>query len=254
MRCSWLVSVILALLFVPFCFSTEAAFQFEEANKAYRAGDFRKAVELYRQITSQGFASADLYYNLGNALYKMNQVPAAILQYERALRLAPGDEDIRHNLSLANLQISDRIDPIPELFLVTWWKGFLSLFSAGQWGWNGLFAMWMAFGSLALLFFPLRYGFFRKPLSILAVVSLAAFVVCLSGMIGRMRFEKSHRFAILQSPSVHAHSAPDEQSTQLFVIHEGLKVEVLDAVSGWSKIRLADGKVAWIDSSTFEGI
>lgn len=234
--------------------ASEVAVQFDEANQAYRSGNFDKAAQRYEQILSQGYETADLHYNLGNAYYKLNKLPSAILEYERAMRLSPGDEDIAHNLALANLHLTDRIEPLPDLFFIGWWKSYVNMFSADRWAWNGLIALWLTLLCAAILFLGFHQPFLRRVLPIVALAGLVVFVVCLIGMFGRVRIENSRRFAILQSPSVHVRSAPDEKSTDLFVIHEGLKVELLDNVSGWSKVRLADGKIGWITTNSFEVI
>ena len=244
------------LLLISCCFAnaSEMNAQFDHANQAYRSGNYQKCVQFYQSILSQGYESADLYYNLGNAYYKMNNVPAAILQYERARRLSPSDPDIAHNIALANLRVTDKIDAIPELFFISWWHDLLDLRSADQWAWIAIASLWGTVLATTLLLTNLLPGSVRTMLSALVFAGILFSVVSLTGMIARSLSEKNHHFAIIFSPSVTVKSAPDENSTNLFVLHEGVKVELLDQVSQWSKFKLADGKIGWTRSSTFEVI
>lgn len=246
---------ILVLVSAPNVFALEeVAIQFEKANQAYRSDDFAKASSGYEKILQQGYRSPELYYNLGNAYYKLEKFPQAILQYERALRMSPGDEDVIHNLTYAKLRLQDRIEPIPELFVIRWWKVFVHLRSADQWAWLGLIALWsflLAIGALLTLRRPVLL---RRLCSLVVLTGICVLLLSLAGMLGQFRIEKSRNTAILLSPSVHVRSAPEARSTDLFVIHEGVKLQLLDSVSGWSKIRLADGKIGWIPADTFEVI
>lgn len=223
----------------------EADVNFTSANEHYRAGRYPEAVHVYEQILSNGYESPALYYNLGNAFYKSGNIPAAILNYERAARLAPGDEDILHNLALANVRIVDKIDPIPRLFLLDWWEGLLGLASASGWGVAAIVALWTA----AFLLAAFRLA--RGPLAqrLLLVSGIGALLFSLLGFTaGGIQGERetSESSAILFAASAAVKSAPEAQSTDLFVIHEGVKVDLLDSVGGWRKIRLADGKVGWL--------
>ncbi len=230
---------------------SELTNQFEEANHAYQSGNFQKAVLEYEEILKQGYESAELYYNLGNSYYKLNNVPAAILQYERALRAAPWDEDIAHNLSLANLRVSDKIELVPELFFIRWWNGFTGLSSADGWARTGIVSFWISLACASFLF-VLRRMSIRRLMAVAAVGALFASLISFTCMIHRIQIRKNSDFAVIFSPTVYAKSAPDEKSTDLFVIHEGVKVQVLDGISDWKKIRLADGKVGWIPAQTFK--
>jgi hypothetical protein len=225
--------------------------QFDQANQAYRTGNYQKCIQIYQSILSQGYESAELYYNLGNAYYKINNIPAAILQYERAGRLAPSDPDIEHNLALANLRITDKIDAIPDLFFISWWRDFIDLRNADQWAWIAVASLWVTVLVMALLLTSLLPVRVRTTFSALVLAGILFSVVSFTGMVSRSRAEKNHHYAIIFSPTVTVKSAPDEDSTNLFVLHEGIKLEVLDRVSQWSKIKLADGKIGWIPSTNF---
>jgi tetratricopeptide (TPR) repeat protein len=228
--------------------------QFDQANQAYRSENYQRCVQIYQSILSQGYENSELYYNLGNAYYKMNNIPAAILQYERARKLSPSDPDIAHNLALANLRVTDKIDAIPELFFINWWHDLVDLRSADQWAWIAIASLWGTVLATALLLTNLLPGSVRTIFSALAFAGILFSAVSLTGMAAHSHADKNHHFAIIFSPSVTVKSAPDENSTNLFVLHEGVKIELLDKVSQWSKFKLADGKIGWARSTTFETI
>lgn len=223
----------------------EASLLFNQANELYRSGDYRKASEAYQQIIGNGYESAPLYYNLGNCSFKLGDFPSAILAYERAKRLAPRDEDVLYNLRLANLRVVDKIEPIPQLFFVDWWNSLMNAYSADTWGIIGIAALWIAALSASVVL-VIRLVPVRRIGGVLVLVCVLAAVLAFVGAAKRASLERSGVSAIIFSPSVSVKSAPDEQSTDLFVIHEGVKVELLDVVSNWRKIRLADGKVGWM--------
>lgn len=242
MRRAWLVAIVLLPLTVH---AQEESIQFDQANQFYRAGSYDKARKLYEQVLHNGFESAGLYYNLGNACFKLQDYPSAILNYERARRIAPHDDDVAYNLRLANLRVVDRIEPIPRLFLVEWWIAALNLFSADGWAVAVIITLWCAAaaGGVVLIARGVtaqRLGFF---------VSVFSFLLCLFSVIGsihRYGVEHGSGEAIVFTPTLSVKSAPDPKSTDLFVLHEGVKVEFLDAVGDWRKIRLADGKLGWL--------
>lgn len=246
--------LLLLACFLQTAAAAEIDVRFEAANQAYRASDFQKAAKLYEEILSQGYESSELYYNLGNCYYKLNNMPQAILQFERARRLDPDDEDISHNLGLANLRIVDRVDPIPELFYLTWWRAWADFASADRWAALGISLLWATILLGAALFLPYRSFLLRRIVSSLALLALVASVLSIAAAADRHNREQNQRYAIVLAASTPARSAPDPQSTSLFVLHEGVKVELLDHVGDWNKIRLADGKVGWIESSAFQMI
>ena len=252
---AWAVVPVLAglLLLAAPAASQEAVRNFSAGNEQYRGGKYEEAAGTYEQIVTNGYESAALYYNLGNAHYKNGNIPAAILSYERAKRLAPGDEDIRHNLALANLRIVDKIDPIPRLFLVEWWEGLIGLMSSSGWGMLAIGALWAA-ALLLAAFRLLRGRIVQRALSIsgAAAIVLGAFAFIAGGI--QDTRESSENLAILFAPSASVKSAPDAQSTDLFVVHEGVKIDLLDAVGEWRKIRLADGKIGWLPAADMKVI
>lgn len=238
--------IILVLLLVSQnIFSQEAVLQFEQANKLYREGEYQKAVQMYEQIIKNGYESPSLYYNLGNAYFKLNNIPASILNYERAKRLSPNDDDINYNLRLANLRIVDKVEPIPKIFIINWWESFVNLFSSSGWSWMIVMFLWVSTFCGVLIFIFRKSALQRLAFlgMFIAIVFSLLSVVC---MLQRYQSEEKEQSGIIFSENVSVKSAPDAQSTDLFVLHEGVKVEFLDEVGEWRKIRLADGKIGWV--------
>jgi tetratricopeptide (TPR) repeat protein len=245
--------VILLFVLTAGLRAEEASLMFEQANQFYRSNDYQKAASLYEQVVKNGYESPYVFFNLGNAYFKLQNIPAAILNYERAHRLAPHDEDISYNLRLANLRIVDRIEPVPELFIIAWWKSCVNFLSSGGWATVSIIALWCIVAGIAILLMSRLLMLQRIAL----FTALLAFLIAIVGFIAtyqRLRIERDSQSAILFIASVSVKSAPDEQSTDLFVLHEGVKVEFLDSVGEWRKIRLLDGKVGWLHSSAAQVI
>jgi tetratricopeptide (TPR) repeat protein len=231
----------------------EATLQFEQGNQFYRSGEYQKAIQMYEQLLQNGYESPALYYNLGNVYFKIQRFPNAILQYERAKRLSPDDEDVLHNLRLCNLRVIDKIEPVPQLFFIGWWKAFIDLFSSDGWAVMAIISLW--FTSVAgTVFIVGRTMVLRRIAFLISAIGIAACVLGFLGTYERSHIEQNTKSAIVFAASVPVKSAPDAQSTDLFVLHEGVKVEFLDAVGEWRKIRLADGKVGWLTNESIEVI
>ena len=226
---------------------------FHRGNDAYRSGQFAEAAKEYESILRQGLVSPEIYFNLGNTYYRMGRLSGAILSFERASRLRPGDPDIAYNLRLVNLRTMDHIDPVPELFLLQWLRSASSFFSAATTA--NLFAgSWAAFFvALSLMYLVTKPGFL-KAARIVMLIS-AVLVMCFGALLALQNSQlNTHDTAIVTASVVTAKSSPDEQSVDAFVVHEGLKVHLSDAVGDWVKITLADGKVGWVRNQQCERI
>lgn len=225
----------------------------EAGNQAYASGDYKTAVSQYESVIRSGFESAGLYFNLGNAYFKENNVPAAILYYEKAAKLDPTDENIRFNLALANSRIIDKMEPLPELFLRTWYKNLMHLFSSDRWAKIGLASFFLALAGLAI--FIISSSVFLRKLAFWSVIILFGLMI-LSFTFSSQEYRdySKHKSAIIFTPTVTVKSSPSESSVDLFVIHEGTKVFIIDLVEGWTEVRLANGNVGWVKSDTFRTI
>ncbi len=217
---------------------------FQKANEYYEQKAFQKAIKYYESVVDKGYEAPILYYNLGNAYYKTKQIAPAILNYERAKQLAPGNEDIKHNLRIANLQTADEVEETPEIFLVEWWRQNIASISPNQWARTGIAFMWLAFGSGVLFLFSngvwRKIGFFGG----IVMVALSLLLTLASFLKYQQMQEESHGIVFAQNTYVK--SSPDAESTDVFIVHEGLKVELLDEQGKWQQIRLEDGKVGWL--------
>jgi len=221
----------------------------EEGNKAYTENEFEKAIVAYETVVQNGFSAPELYYNLGNAYYRTKNYKAAILNYERALRLAPDDENIKTNLQFAKNHIQDRIEEIPKLFILQWTDKLINLFSSKIWAIISI-STFIIFLLLAILFLFSRTISLRK-----AAFSLGLIAILISGISFYGAYKQNwkitgHKEAIVFSPTVTVKSAPKTNGTDLFIIHEGLKVEIIGSTHGWKEIRLSDGKVGWLPDDT----
>lgn len=226
---------------------------FNRGNDDYRAGKFSDAAAQYQEIINQGMVSAEVYFNLGNAYYRQGNIAQAILAYERAQRLKPGDPDIVHNLRLVDLKTVDRIEPVPELFIIQWMRAYAALLPFA----TALYALmvgWIIFFlSLAVIYVVRNAAIVR----FLRWIVLAAVIVALlsGATIGvHTMVSRGNNQGIITAAVVTAKSSPDEQSMNAFVVHEGLKVNMGDTLGDWLKITLADGKVGWIRTQQCERI
>lgn len=217
-----------------------------EANRHYANLEFDQAASLYQSVVDAGYESAGLYYNLGNAYYKMNQLAQAILFYEKALELSPYDEDIRDNLEIANMLIVDQVENIPVFFLKRWWRFAVNLFSPNRWAMISL-----SLFVLALLFFLLHaWGvktFSRKRyLLTVGVIALLISILLYVFSISRKQDIIQNNHAIVMDLSVAVKSSPDELGTSVFMLHEGTRVKILDSLENWREIKIANGNKGWI--------
>jgi hypothetical protein len=226
---------------------------FNRGNELYRASKYQDAAREYESIIKQGTLSAELYFNLGNAYYRDKQLSRAILSYERAALLHPNDPDIEHNLKLAYLKTADRIEAVPEMFLIQWMHVVGSLMLPETVRIIFIFSWALLFGSLATMYLVMRPGILRT-VRILFFISCASVVLC-AAMLGIQSFrDTAQDKAIIIAQTVTAKSSPDAKSVDAFVIHEGVKVKLTDAVGEWVKVTLVDGKVGWIPTDQCERI
>ncbi|MBN1143651.1 MAG: tetratricopeptide repeat protein [Bacteroidales bacterium] len=253
----WIGCLFAVSLFSPHVLSASQPDQMDslisQGNRHYLNKNFSAAAESYSRVIGLGYESAGLYYNLGNAFYKTGDMARAILYYEKALLLQPGDEDTRQNLALANQRIIDKIDVIPSFFLKRWIKALKGLFSPNQWAILCLLLFAASLGCFTLFFLSNNITLKKAGFSA-GVVGLIITFAGLILMYSRMHEIKKHDAAIIMAPSVNARSSPDEQSTNVFVLHEGTRVLVTDSVQQWKEIRLANGNKGWIPGEALEEI
>ena len=220
--------------------------------KAYQEGDFATALQDWQDVQATGLKSKELYYNLGNAYFKNGEIAPSILWYERALRLDPSDDDIRYNLEYARSLTQDRIDEVPEIFFEQWGHAMCYLLPSNTWALIGLvmLAVSVAFALLFLLGSTSgkrRLGFFAGILCFLLSVLGWDFAQW------QRQEALAQDKAIVMRPVTSVKSSPSEAAAKdLFILHEGTRVKVLDNVSGYSQIVIADGRQGWIPAADIE--
>jgi tetratricopeptide (TPR) repeat protein len=224
---------------------------FKKGNELFNAGQYQGAAEIYNTLLDSGYHESEIYYNLANTYFRMDKIPLAILNYERARKLNPGDDDINFNLKLANLRIVDKFEAVPKLFIYEWYEKTVRLFYSGVWGYIAVISSWVFFITLIFLFYS-RLANVRKFMVTLAFISLLLLVV--SGILGykAYQFENATNEAIIFNPSVYVKSAPDPGSTDLFILHDGTKVIITESIDNWIQIRVENGDIGWIKQNEVE--
>ncbi len=223
------------------------------ADSLYSKENYSEAADIYQKMLQEG-KSSDLYYNLGNCYYKMDNLPLAILNYERAWRLSPGDNDIRANLALVRGKTEDKVTPPSELFFVTWWRDFTCLMSVDQWVGVGFVSFLLLLAGIAVYLFMAKIQY-RKAGFYCAGVMLAVCIVANLCALSLHYYFANHLEAIIIDSAVTAKSSPSESSTDLFVVHAGSKVQILDdSMTDWIEVKLEEGKVGWMPKGVLEEI
>ena len=222
-------------------------------NTAYVNGDYHTASEYYEAIRALGLSSVKLYYNLGNAYFKEGRLGKSILNYRRALRRAPGSDDIRYNLGVAEARTKDNIEAIPEFFLTEWVRGVRHTMSCTAWSVFSLAALVCAL-SLFLVYLLARRLTLRKTGFYGTLIAFVLFILTTWFALGERREMLDDSQAVVMSLSTAVKSSPDKSATDLFVLHEGTLVEITNRLDDWCEITIADGKKGWLESKTIETI
>lgn len=226
---------------------------FEQGNALYNDGNYTEAIEKYRAILKQGKHSAELYFNLGNSYYKLNNIAPSIYYYEKALQLAPDDKDILNNIAFARNMTIDVVDTIPEVGFSKLINSITNMMSFDAWS-------KMAVGLVilfAILFLSYYFSYASTKKRMAFVVSLASIVLAstsLSFAYHKYNLEKNDKPAIVFAKESQIKSEPNLRSSEAFKLHEGTKVQILDTVNNWKRIKLADGKTGWIVSDDIKAL
>ena len=218
---------------------------FAQANEAYNEANYGKAVESYMQILDKGQHSAALYYNLGNAYYRLNQVAESIYFFEKAKQLAPENQDIKINSAFAQNMTIDAIEPLPQSQLTLLQTKIFSLLTLDNWSKLTLGLLWLfALSFLGYLF--TQSTDVKRNLFFLSTAFLILFIGTFGITFSKDSKSKQTQYAILISKQIDTWSEPNQQGDLLFILHEGTKVQVLDSLAEWQKIRIANGSEGWL--------
>lgn len=233
------------------CLSAKAV-TIEEANLAYKNGEFANAATLYEQLLETGSAP-ELHYNLGNAYFKQNEIGKSILNYERALRLRSFYEDAKYNLSIARERIVDNVEDTQNSFLIVWTNSLINLLNSNVWAYISITCLVLA--AVCFLLFAFSQRLTARKIAF--HLTWIAFVVCITtGVFSGISY---HRYteraaAIVMQGVATVKSAPDRSGTDLFILHEGTKVMIKDKLGDWNEIILPNGGRGWIESAMVERI
>lgn len=247
-RHTLLIITLVVLMFPAGTKAQETAEQwFEQANAAYNESNYDTALMLYEIVVGTEQESVPLYFNMGNTYYKMREYAMAIYCYEKALKIDPSNEDVRNNLAIANLAIVDKIEEVPQSFIVKGWNGAKTLLSGSQWTLLSMVAFALLLAS-AFLFLRARRMGMRKLGFFAGLVMLVVFAFSVLFAAQMKQAEQSEDQAIIMTPTVTVKSSPNDASMDLFVLHEGTKVQILDQTDGWNKIKIANGSMGWLQA------
>ncbi len=218
---------------------------FKKATELYNSGAYDEAIEHYKQILSNGEHSAALYYNLGNCYYKLNQIAPSIYNYEKALLLDPGDKEIRNNLAFAQQMTIDAIEPLPESGLARIYNSFIGVLSFDQWAYMAVvFVILFVLGYLAYYF--LKYSSQKRVAFISSMFSLILGALFIAFAFVQREEYDAEQPAIVFATECLVKSEPNNRSTEVFLLHEGTKVQVIEGLEEYNRIELADGKTGWV--------
>ncbi len=247
---------IILILFATFSLSAQdknlSVDYAKQANEMYKQGNYSDAIKLYENELSKG-VSAKLYYNLGNAYYKSNEIGRSILNYERALRIDPSYNDAEYNLNLAKQKVVDNLNTSPGFFIKRWAISMLEWFTSNQWAAVSIISFILSLTLLLVFYFSKERS--KRKISFygaLILISLSGLTFIFSGI--RKDQMLKHREAIIMNGAVSAKSSPDKSGNDIFQLHEGTKVKVKSTLSNWAEIELENGAVGWVEESAIERI
>lgn len=244
------ISFLLIVAFLAFQPTALKADIRSDADSAYAREQYTEAIKLYEQVP----VSAAVYYNIGNCHYRLNNLAQAILFYERAHLLSPGNEDIRFNLSMARGKTVDKLVPRHEFFFVGWYRSLCNIMSVDAWAYLAIASLILGLvGLLLYVFLPLG----RLRTLSMAIGIILLLVCAFSNLFAfSQRYALEHRTgAIIMTNSGSVKSTPSDTGKDLFILHEGTRVEITDdTLQGWFEVELSDGKKGWIERKHVEVI
>ena len=218
---------------------------FANANELYQQGNYQEALEGYKKLVEQDTVSSELYHNIANCYYKLNQVAPAIYNYEKALLLNPANEDAKNNLVFAKRLTIDRIEQLPETFLQRLNKSILQQLHYDTWAILAIVFAFVAVALFLLFYFSFSSGI-KRLFFVSSILSVILLITTLSFAYHQYGKAKNTIPAIVFADEVSVKSEPTSDADEAFTLHEGTKVLVLDEVGNWKKIKLADGKIGWL--------
>jgi tetratricopeptide (TPR) repeat protein len=245
--------ILLLLLISTSLFARQADSLFVKANKLYQNEKYDEALILYKQIEENKLVSDELYYNIANANYKLNKIAPAIYYYEKALLLNPHNDDARFNLNFAQQMAIDNIEPLPKNLSRKFSDNIIQQLTFDTWAWLAV-SFSLLFAILFLLY-HFSYSPYKKRLFFISSFTSAFFaLITLVFAFQNRSYLKANRQAIVYVQETQIKSAPTMSSEVIFELHEGTKVQILENLDNWDKIKIADGKIGWIPADDLKEI
>jgi tetratricopeptide (TPR) repeat protein len=222
----------------------------KKANIAYKNGDYQKAQNLYESILKAGYEAPEVYYNLGNTYFKEKNIAKAILNYERARKLAPKDEDIKNNLEYANLFVKDEFNQVPEFFVDRFYNSILKMFSSNTWAVICIISFVLSLVFMLIFFFSKII--IRRKISFFSAIILFFISILSLNFSAQMKnyYTKPNSAIIMKINTMK--SSPEEGGTDLFILNPGVKVKIKGQSDGWYEVKLPNGKIGWLKKSDVE--
>ena len=237
-----------SFLYCSLALGQETETTFENANSAYNAGQFEKAVMLYKEILESGHQSAELYFNLANSYYRLNQVGESIFYFEKAKQLQPTDEDININSAFAQNMAIDAVEVLPKSQFTLLEEKTIELFSQEGWAYMIVFMAW-----LLVLFWGLylwnKAPVIKKTFFVSTLVLGLLLIGSLFIAVVKSSITAETTYGILFNEKIEVWAEPNSRAEVLFLLHEGTKVQMLDQLQEWQKIRIANGSEGWIKNA-----
>ena len=246
-------SILLILLLPSLSLLAQPSQSLEAANQAYQDKEYEQAIRLYEEILQEGYHSEAVYYNLGNAYYREGEFGRSVLNYQRALKLDPKDENTLHNLELTKSRLPGQVGKVQQSGVVKAWLSVQNTFSTRLWSILGLAMLWLGGASLAVsLLSSIRP---RKKLTLASGLLLLVFsLLPFSLAYGRSQQEFFCTKAVVMVEETQLRAAPEKDSKELQKLYEGVSVEILDAIDAWNKVRLEDTSEGWLPKDVLEKV
>lgn len=245
--------IIVLQLMVVNMFANNSEQLLKSGNNAYNEGLYDSALVTYQQIIDQGLESSELYYNIGNTYYKNDDVASAILYYEKAKKLVPNDESIDYNLNIANSMIVDKIEKVPELFYKNWWNFFYNFLGTDTWAVFALISFSLLVITIGLFIISSKRSS-RKISFYIGLLFLLITVVSSTLAYQKYYYNTEHKEAIVFDLSITVKSSPTQNGVDLFVIHEGTKVRIIDKIDNWVEVKINNGSIGWLPEKSIKEI
>lgn len=226
---------------------------FEQANQAYDQGDYEAAVTHYSSILESGQTSVAVHYNLGNAYYRLNDVANSIYHYEKALQLDPTDQDVKNNLQFAQNMRIDEIEEATPTGFQQWWNSLIDTFGTEGWARLGIIAMF-GFSLLFLLYYFNRNSLQKRIFFVSSLVLLLLGIGATAMGFTKKSFQENNEFSIVLADQIEIKSEPNTRSSEVFTLHAGTKVEVLEQHQEWSKIVIGSGAQGWVQQDQLKDL